>query len=202
MNAPTPPRALKSLCVYCGSSAGRDPAYAEAARALAAAMVARGIRLVYGGASVGIMGAVADEVLRLGGEAVGVIPQALMRKELAHAGLSEMHVTPSMHARKMMMAELSDAFVALPGGIGTFEELFEVWTWAQLGFHDKPCGLLNAAGYYDALIAFLDHAADEQFVRPVHRGMLVVDTDPAALLDRFAAYRAPVLPKWVDSAQT
>ncbi len=195
-------QALKSLCVYCGSSSGRIEAYADAARALAAAMVARGIRLVYGGASVGIMGVVADEVLRLGGEAVGVIPESLMRKELAHAGLTEMHVTPSMHARKTLMAELADGFVALPGGIGTFEEIFEVWTWGQLGFHRKPCGLLNVAGYYDSLIAFLDHAADEQFVRAEHRAMAVVESDPAALLDRFAAYQPPALPKWVGRGET
>ena len=165
-------------------------------------MVARGIRLVYGGASVGIMGVVADEVLRLGGEAMGVIPESLMRKELAHAGLTEMHVTPSMHARKTLMAELADGFVALPGGIGTFEEIFEVWTWGQLGFHRKPCGLLNVAGYYDSLIAFLDHAAGEQFVRAEHRAMAVVESDPAALLDRFAAYQPPALPKWVGRGET
>lgn len=196
------PSVLKSLCVYCGSSTGRIEAYAEAARALAAAMVERGIRLVYGGASVGIMGVVADEVLRLGGEAVGVIPESLMRKELAHAGLTEMHVTPSMHARKTLMAELADGFVALPGGIGTFEEIFEVWTWGQLGFHRKPCGLLNVAGYYDSLIAFLDHAACEQFVRAEHRAMAVVESDPAALLDCFAAYQPPALPKWVGRGET
>jgi uncharacterized protein (TIGR00730 family) len=195
-------RKLTSLCVYCGSSPGRQPDYLAAARTLAQAMVERGIRLVYGGASVGIMGAVADEVLRLGGEAVGVIPEALMRKELAHARLSELHVTPSMHARKTLMAELADAFVALPGGIGTFEEIFEVWTWAQLGFHRKPCGLLNVAGYYDGLIAFLDHSASEQFVRPEQRHMLVVETAPSALLDRFVSYSPPAVPKWVGLGET
>lgn len=193
------PRPLRSLCVYCGSSVGRDTVYADAARSLARVMVERGVRLVFGGGSVGIMGAVADEVLRLGGEAVGVIPQALMRKELAHAGLTEMHVTPSMHARKTLMAELSDAFVALPGGIGTFEELFEVWTWAQLGFHDKPCAILNVGGYYDRLVEFLDHASTEEFVRPVHRGMLIVESDPEVLLERFSAYQPPAQPKWVKS---
>lgn len=193
------PRPLKSLCVYCGSSVGRDTVYADAARSLARVMVERGVRLVFGGGSVGIMGAVADEVLRLGGEAVGVIPQALMRKELAHAGLTEMHVTPSMHARKTLMAELSDAFVALPGGIGTFEELFEVWTWAQLGFHDKPCAILNVGGYYDRLVEFLDHASAEEFVRPVHRGMLIVESDPELLLERFSAYQPPAQPKWVKN---
>ena len=195
-------KAMKSLCVYCGSSSGRIDAYAQAARVLAGAMVERGIRLVYGGASVGIMGAVADEVLRLGGQAVGVIPESLMRKELAHAGLTELHVTPSMHARKTLMAELADGFVALPGGIGTFEEIFEVWTWAQLGFHGKPCGLLNIAGYYDGLTAFLDHAASEQFVRADQRRMLVVEADPMALLDRFASYSQPALPKWVGRDET
>ena len=194
--------AMTSLCVYCGTSSGRLEDYAAAARALAGAMVERGIRLVYGGASVGIMGAVADEVLRLGGEAVGVIPESLMRKELAHAALSELHVTPSMHARKTLMAELADGFVALPGGIGTFEEIFEVWTWAQLGFHRKPCGLLNVAGYYDGLVAFLDHAAGEQFVRADQRQMLVVEADPALLLDRFASYAPPTLPKWVGRDET
>lgn len=193
---------LNSLCVYCGSSSGRRALYAEAARALAQAMVERNIRLVYGGAGIGVMGAVADEVLRLGGQAIGVIPQALMRKEVAHEGLTELHVTSSMHARKTLMAELADGFVALPGGIGTFEEIFEVWTWGQLGFHRKPCGLLNVDGYYDGLIAFLDHSAREGFVRDQHRRMLVVETEAAALLDRFAAYVPPALPRWVGAGET
>lgn len=193
---------MTSLCVYCGSSSGRIDAYAVEARALARAMTERGIRLIYGGAGVGIMGVVADEVLRLGGEAVGVIPESLMRKEIAHAGLTELHVTASMHARKTLMAELADGFVALPGGLGTLEELFEVWTWAQLGFHHKPCGLLNVAGYYDALIGFLDHAAGEQFVRPDQRNMLVVESDPIALLDRFTTYTPPAMTKWVGRGET
>lgn len=193
---------MTSLCVYCGSSSGRIDAYAVAARALARAMTERGIRLIYGGAGVGIMGVVADEVLRLGGEAVGVIPESLMRKEIAHAGLTELHVTASMHARKTLMAELADGFVALPGGLGTLEELFEVWTWAQLGFHHKPCGLLNVAGYYDALIGFLDHAAGEQFVRPDQRNMLVVESNPIALLDRFTTYTPPAMTKWVGRGET
>jgi uncharacterized protein (TIGR00730 family) len=193
---------LSSLCVYCGSSRGRADAYAEAARLLARAMVERGIRLIYGGGSVGIMAAVADEVLRLGGEAVGVIPEALKRKELAHSGLTELHVTSSMHARKTLMAELADAFVALPGGIGTLEEIFEIWTWAQLGFHHKPCGVLNVAGYYDALIAFLDHATRERFVRSEHRNMLAVDSDPNALLGRLASYAGPVVPPLIGRDET
>jgi len=145
---------INSLCVYCGSSSGKLNEYATAANALAAALVSLNIRLVYGGASIGIMGALADSVLALGGQVVGVIPKALAHKEVEHPNLTELHVTHSMHERKMRMAELSDGFIALPGGIGTLEELFEIWTWAQLGFHHKPCGLLNVAGYYDALIAF------------------------------------------------
>jgi len=193
---------MKSICVYCGSSPGRQEAYANAARDLAKSLVDRNLRLVYGGASVGIMGLVADAVLHLGGEAVGVIPDALMRKELAHPNLTELHVTRSMHERKTMMAELSDGFIALPGGVGTLEELFEIWTWAQLGFHGKPCGLLNIAGYYDALITFLDHTVEEQFVREPHRSMLLVEHDPEALLDRFAGYEPPTVQKWVEKSET
>ncbi len=193
---------LSSICVYCGSSRGRVDDYTVAAHAFAQAIVERDINLVFGGGGVGIMGILADEVLRLGGKAVGVIPESLMRKELAHANLTELHVTPSMHARKTLMAELADGFVALPGGIGTFEEIFEVWTWAQLGFHRKPCGLLNVAGYYDNLISFLDHAAHEEFVREDHRHMLVVESNPAVLLDRFARYAPPALPKWLGPGKT
>jgi uncharacterized protein (TIGR00730 family) len=193
---------MKNICVYCGSSAGRLEAYAEAARAMAQAMVERDLGLVYGGASIGIMGMVADAVLQLGGRAVGVIPEALARREVAHGGLTALHITQSMHERKTLMAELSDGFVALPGGIGTFEEIFEVWTWAQLGIHDKPCGLLNVAGYYDALISFLDHATQEQFLRPAHRALLIVEQEPGALLDRFASYQPPHLQKWLDAGKT
>ena len=193
---------LSSICVYCGSSRGRIDDYTVAAHAFAQAIVERGIGLVYGGGGIGIMGILADEVLRLGGRAVGVIPESLVREELAHANLTELHVTPSMHARKTLMAELADGFVALPGGIGTFEEIFEVWTWAQLGFHRKPCGLLNVAGYYDGLVSFLDHAAHEAFVREDQRRMLVVESDPAALLDRFARYAPPPLPKWLEPGET
>jgi uncharacterized protein (TIGR00730 family) len=189
---------LKTICVYCGSSPGSREIYAENARALAETLVRRNIGLVYGGASIGLMGTVADHVLRLGGTAVGVIPEALMHKEVAHYRLTELHVTHSMHERKMRMAELSDGFIALPGGLGTLEELFEIWTWAQLGFHDKPCGLLNVEGYYDPLIAFLDHAVTEQFVRPSHRSMVMVESEPAKLLDRFADYRPPAVKTWVD----
>ena len=141
-------------------------------------------------------------VLELGGQAVGVIPQALARKEVAHANLTELHVTRSMHERKTLMAELSDGFIAMPGGIGTLEEIFEIWTWAQLGFHGKPCGLLNVAGYFDSLITFLDHATAEQFVRRPHRSLLIVEQDPEALLDRFGQYVPPTAQKWVDKGDT
>jgi uncharacterized protein (TIGR00730 family) len=182
---------VKAVCVYCGSSAGRRPEYAAAARRLGEELVARGLGLVYGGSSVGIMKVVADAVLERGGRVTGVIPEALVRKEIAHRGLTELLVTASMHERKMRMAELSDAFVALPGGIGTLEELFEAWTWGQLGLHAKPCGLLNVAGYWDGLTAFLDHSVAEGFVKEASRALLVVSGDPGDLLDRFAAWRAP-----------
>ncbi|WP_426993779.1 TIGR00730 family Rossman fold protein [Methylomonas sp. CM2] len=193
---------FRSLCVYCGSSPGRLPAYTASANALAEAMVRRGVRLIYGGAGIGIMGAVADRVLALGGEAVGVIPKALAHKEVAHAGLTELYVTASMHERKMRMAELADGFVALPGGIGTLEELFEIWTWAQLGFHRKPCGLLNVAGYYDGLLGFLDHVRAEQFVKPEQRELLMVAGDPETLLTRYAAYQAPPTKQWLANDET
>lgn len=189
---------MKAVCVYCGSSPGRLDAYADAARALGQALVARDLGLVYGGASIGLMGLVADTVLQLGGRAVGVIPQALARKEVVHRHLTELHVTQSMHERKTMMAELSDGFIAMPGGIGTFEEIFEIWTWAQLGIHAKPCGLLNAAGYFDALTRFLDHATAEEFLKPPHRALLMVEQTPLALLDRFASYQPPSIRKWLD----
>ncbi len=188
---------MNTICVYCGSSPGREPAYADAARDLGKLLADRGLSLVYGGAGVGIMGEVADAVLAGGGEAIGIIPEALAVKEVAHDGLTRQHVVKSMHERKALMAELSDGFIALPGGWGTFEEIFEMLTWAQLGFHEKPCGLLNAAGYYDHLHAFLEHAVEEGFVPPVCRSMLMVETDPEALLERFSSYRAPAVRKWI-----
>jgi hypothetical protein len=193
---------INSICIYCGSSSGRLEAYGAAAQALAAALVSRNIRLVYGGAGIGIMGMVADRVLKLGGQAIGVIPKALAHKEVAHPNLTELHVTQSMHERKMLMAELADGFIALPGGIGTLEELFEIWTWAQLGFHQKPCGVLNVAGYYDALISFLDHVAAEQFVKPHHRAMLMVEADPNLLLERYVNYQPPAVKHWVNKHET
>lgn len=194
---------MNSICVYCGSSPGRRPAYKTAARALGQALTNRGLNLVYGGASVGIMGAVADAVLEGGGEVTGIIPEALAIKEIAHAGLTHQHVVRSMHERKSLMAEHSDGFIAMPGGWGTFEELFEMLTWAQLGFHEKPCGLLNIEGYYDELARFLEHAMEEGFVPPVCRSMLIVEDDPELLLERFEAYRAPRVRKWItEEAET
>ncbi len=192
---------MKRICVYCGSSQGRQPEYRLAAQELGEALLERNLGLIYGGASVGIMGAVADTVLAGGGEAIGVIPEALAIKEVAHEGLSEQHVVATMHERKALMADLADGFIALPGGWGTLEEIFEALTWAQLGFHEKPCGLLNVAAYYDQLAAFLEQAFDEQFVRPVYRQLLLIESQPAKLLERFASYRAPRIKKWLGPSQ-
>ncbi len=189
------------LCVFCGSSAGARPDYLDAARALGGAIAAAGGTLVYGGAKVGLMGAVADAALAAGAPVIGVMPRSLVEKEIAHEGLSELHVVGSMHERKALMADRSDGFVALPGGIGTLEELFEVWTWAQLGYHAKPVGLLDVAGFYGRLAAFLDHQVDEAFVRAAHRDMLIVETDPSRLIDRFAAYEPPKVAKWIKSGE-
>lgn len=188
---------FKRICVYCGSSPGKSPAYALAAKSLARELCKRNLGLVYGGAAVGVMGTLADAVLEHSGEAIGVIPKSLAIKEVAHAGLSELHVVSSMHERKAMMAELADGFIALPGGWGTLEEVFEMLTWAQLGFHDKPCGLLNTEGYYDSLLDFLEHAFEQQFVNALYRPMLMQASQPAALLDQFVAYQAPKVRKWV-----
>lgn len=179
---------MNKVCVYCGSRSGRRPEYSYAARSLAKALTLRGIGLVYGGASVGIMGEIADAVLAGGGEVIGVIPQALVDKEVAHNGLTELKVVGSMHERKQVMMDLSDGFIALPGGLGTQEELFEVLTWSQLDFHKKPCGLLNVEGYYDKLCSFLDHAVDEQFVKTHHREMLLVEDSPEKLLTLMEAF--------------
>ncbi|MEM9643952.1 MAG: TIGR00730 family Rossman fold protein [Planctomycetota bacterium] len=190
---------MNSICIYCGSNSGRSLAYVDAAKSLANSLVERKLTLVYGGASVGIMGSIADEVLRLGGDVIGVIPESLVRHELAHQQLTELRVTKTMHERKSIMAELSDGFVAMPGGIGTLEELFEIWTWAQLGFHQKPCGLLNTERYFEPLLQFLDHMVAEQFVTCEHRAMLVAEATPEALLDRFESYDAPQTEKWIAS---
>ena len=188
---------IERICVYCGSSPGKNPAYSQAAEKLAIALGDRNIGLVYGGAAVGVMGAIADAVLEAGGKAIGVIPKSLAVKEVAHDGLNELHVVASMHERKAMMAELADGFIALPGGWGTLEEIFEMLTWAQLGFHDKPCGLLNIDGYYDDLIGFLENSFTEQFVNELYRPMLMTSDDPDSLLDQFATYRAPIVRKWM-----
>lgn len=172
------------LCVYCGSRHGVRASYAAAARAIGAEIGRRGWQLVYGGGRVGLMGETADAALAAGARVVGVIPQTLREREVGHLGLHELHVVPTMHLRKQMMAERADAFVALPGGIGTLEELYEVWTWRQLGYHDQPIGLLNVDGYYDALLRFMSRSVDEGFLAPTQHALLQVDTDPAALLDR------------------
>jgi uncharacterized protein (TIGR00730 family) len=176
-----------SVCVYCGSRHGRRPAYAEAARSLGRAIGERGWQLVYGGGKVGLMGEVADAVLAAGGRAIGVIPESLLRREVGHRGLHELHVVPDMHQRKRLMAERADAFVALPGGIGTLEELFEVWTWRQLGYHDQPIGLLDVDGYYAALLAFVQQMVDEGFLSIEQRQVLRVGSDAAGLLDEMQA---------------
>jgi uncharacterized protein (TIGR00730 family) len=175
-----------SLCVYCGSRVGASPGYAAAAQQVGRLIGERGWQLVYGGGNAGLMGVVANAALAAGARVVGVIPHSLMDRELGHAGLSELHVVDTMHQRKQMMAERADAFLALPGGIGTFEELFEVWTWRQLGYHDKPLGLLNVEGYYDALLSFLDQSTAQGFVQPAQRVLLEASNDPAGLLSRLA----------------
>lgn len=192
-------RALRRLCVFCGSSPGRDPAFRRQAEAMGAALAERRVGLVYGGGRVGLMGAVADAALAAGGEVIGVIPQALLDREIGHRGLTELRVVGSMHERKALMVELADGFAALPGGIGTLEELFEVWTWAQLGLHDKPCGVLDADGFYAPLLAFLDRLVEAEFVRPPHRAMLLSAQTPDALLAAFADYWPPRVAKWMEA---
>jgi uncharacterized protein (TIGR00730 family) len=180
---------MKRVCVFCGSSAGLRADYTQAAEALAAAMTQRRLGLVYGGGNVGLMGKIADAMLKSGGEVIGVIPQSLVAREVAHRGLTELRVVDTMHQRKAMMSELSDAFIAMPGGFGTLEEFFEILTWSQLGLHRKPSGLLNVSGYYDRLLGMLDHAVTERFVRPSHRELAIADTDADRLLQRLADFR-------------
>lgn len=193
---------MKRVCVFCGSSPGARPGYRAAAEALGAAVAKRGLGLVYGGAHVGLMGVVADAALAHGGEVIGVLPRALEAKELAHRNLTTLYVVESMHERKALMAELSDCFVALPGGIGTLEETFEAWTWTQLGLHEKPCALLDVEGYYASLQQFLDRAVADRFVRAEHRSMLLVESDAERLLDALAGWRAPIVEKWLDQGET
>lgn len=189
---------MKRVCVFCGSSMGVKPVYAEAAAELGRMIAGRGLGLVYGGGNVGLMGVLAQSALEAGGEVVGVIPEALMKMEVGNPGVTALHVVGSMHERKALMAELSDGFIALPGGIGTMEELFEIWTWGQLGLHPKPLGFLDVAGYYDHLHAFLDHMVAEGFLRERHRAMVAVESAPAALLDRLAAYSPPDIVRVID----
>jgi hypothetical protein len=182
---------MKSVCVYCGSATGARPEYLAAARLVGETLAARGLELVYGGARIGMMGAMADAALERGGRVYGVLPEALFETEIAHTGLTEFRVASSLHERKALMAARADAFIALPGGYGTLDEIFEALTWTQVGVHEKPCGLLNVAGFYDLLLAYLDHAAQEELVRPVLRPLLVADTDLHRLLDRLQSFELP-----------
>jgi uncharacterized protein (TIGR00730 family) len=191
---------MPRLCVFCGSSPGHDPAYATSAARLGRVLAERGIGLVYGGGRVGLMGVLADAALAAGGEVIGVIPQALLEREIGHRGLTQLRVVDSMHARKALMGELSGGFIALPGGIGTLEELFEVWSWAQLGLHRKPCGLLDAGGFFAPLVDFLDRQVKAGFIHPTYRAMLAVAPTPEALLDAFSAYEPPA-EKWKASVR-
>ena len=189
---------MKSITVFCGSNSGFRSDYAEAAKRLGGLLVANGIRLVYGGGKVGLMGIIADEVMHLGGTVIGIIPDSLERKEVGHRAVTELRVVNSMHERKAMMAELADGFIAMPGGIGTFEEYFEILTWAQLGFHHKPCAILNIAGYYDGLLDLCDTAVGEGFLRREHRGLILEDSDPEALLAKMRDFKPTGIEKWLD----
>lgn len=188
---------LSSVSVFCGSNSGANPQYAAAARKLGRALAKQRITLVYGGGNVGLMGELADAALADGGEVIGVIPHGLAVKEVAHEGATKMHVVDTMHDRKALMADLSDASLALPGGLGTLEEIFEIITWGQLGIHQKPCGFLNVAGYYDQLIGFLDYAAGQQFIKPEHRATILVDDDDGRLLERMCVYEPPAIEMWI-----
>ena len=192
---------MENICVFCGSNAGIDGVYAEAARDLARAIAGRGMRIVYGGGNIGLMGVLAEASLAAGVRVTGVIPHALLEREVGHRGLVDLRVVNSMHERKALMAELADAFIALPGGLGTFEEMFEMLTWVQLGIHRKPCGILNVEGFYDSLITFLDHAVITGFLKPEHRGILAVERESRALLDRLAAQRLPEVRRWIERDQ-
>jgi uncharacterized protein (TIGR00730 family) len=193
---------FRRVCVFCGSNVGSDAAYSRAAGELGREIVRRGWGLVWGGGSVGLMGVLADTVLSAGGDVTGVIPEMLATKELLHTGATKMHVAPTMHARKALMEELSDAFVALPGGYGTFEELLEIITWAQLGIHTKPIGLLNVAGFYNRLTGFFDHAIEEGFIKSKHRSLIVSANSPADLLDQLERHEMPQVKKWIKAEET
>jgi hypothetical protein len=193
---------IRRICVFCGSNSGSDPAYAEAARALGELFAREGIVLVYGGGSVGLMGEVADAVLRGGGEVIGVIPHALWAREVGHHGLTDLRIVDTMHERKAMMADLADAFIALPGGLGTLEEIFEIWTWSQLGLHAKPVGFLDVNGFFSSLMQFLDRAVRERFVREPHRSIAMIDSDAEGLLRRFERWAPPRVEKWITRDET
>ena len=193
---------LHTVCVFCAAGEGRSPLYAAEARAMGAYLAGSGRRLVYGGGRTGLMGALAEGALAAGGEVIGIMPKHLVDHEVAHTGLTELRVVSSMHERKAMLAELSDGFLAMPGGLGTLEELFEIWTWGQLGLHRKPYGMLNVNSYFTPLLTFLDHAVTEQFFRPEYRALLVVDTQPSALIARMEAMQPPPLPRWVQPETT
>jgi uncharacterized protein (TIGR00730 family) len=193
---------IRRVCVFCGSNTGSDPVYVDAARGLGRLLAREGVGLVYGGGSVGLMGELADAVLHAGGEAIGVIPHALWAREVGHRGLTDLRIVETMHERKAMMADLSDAFIALPGGLGTLEEIFEIWTWAQLGLHAKPLGFLDVNGFYAPLMQFLDRAVRERFLRDPHRSIALVDADAARLLQRFDQWQAPRVEKWITREET
>ena len=188
---------MKSICVFCGSSMGIKPVYREAAQTLGKTLADRELKLIYGGANVGLMGTVADATLAAGGEAIGVIPEFLVNKEIAHNRLTQLHLVDSMHERKTQMSVLADGFIALPGGYGTLEEFCELLTWAQLGLHQKPCGLLNIEGYFDPLLEFFDKAVSEEFLKPVNRSFILESSDPNQLLDLFATYQPQIVDKWI-----
>lgn len=190
---------FQRVCVFCGSSAGRDPRFLEVARELGVCLAGRGMALVYGGAHVGLMGAIADTMLARGAEVIGVIPRGLVDREVAHERLTELRVVNTMHERKALMADLAGAFVALPGGFGTLDEFFEILTWAQLGIHRKPCGMLNVEGFFDPLLVYLDHAVAAGFLKQAHRDLFLVDTDAGRLLERMAGFESPVVGKWMDA---
>jgi uncharacterized protein (TIGR00730 family) len=192
---------VQSVCVFCGSNSGAGSAYAEAARGLARAIARRRLKLVYGGGNVGLMGVLADAALEAGAHVIGVIPRRLVEKEVAHARLTEQRIVGTMHERKALMADLSDAFIALPGGLGTLDETFEMLTWTQLGYHRKPSALLDVNGYFGRLAAFLDHAVEERFVTAAHRAMLIIERDPDAVLDRLATTSPPNVSKWMDRTE-
>ena len=193
---------MQSVCVFCGSSPGIDPAYAQAARSLGRTLAEANVRLVFGGGHVGLMGVISNAALEAGGEAIGIIPKSLVERELAHPGLTDLRIVGSMHERKAMMSDLSEGFITLPGGTGTLEEFFEVLTWAQLGEHEKPCGLLNIAGYYDPLLAVFDQMVDEGFLSASNRALVLVESEPDKLLRRLDLYRPPEIPKWIDRSET